>query len=383
MGAEQSYCTSISKNCGSIEVSVDARIHEIAAVKSVSSSLESSPRNIRGPLDLSDNGLPKAGAKLRGVLAGHSRHFAAGDRGHDNESESRRLHRRLVLGTRSGDFKRTVDAVSDGADIHFKDLRGQTALMLAAASYGKRVSTSCSRDSVDDLQKDPEALEEINDVVRIMKFLIGAKADVEARDDMGWSALLHACRNSHEQNVDFLLKSGASIKARGNDGKTALMLAAMEGADGLVHLLIEQKAQIDKKDEDGWSVLLYACKEGRKDLVKSLLEKGASAQEKAKDGTTAIMVAAEHGNLRVGKLLVKKGALCNLTNSQGNTALMLSLMDLQEDFAFFLINDCNVDVTVKNQEELAAVNIADRHGMISMKGQLEIKGRIQAEENQV
>merc|ERR1719443_350215 len=125
---------------------------------------------------------------------------------------------------RSGDFKATVDAISDGADVHFKNLRGITALMLAASS---------------DCRTTLDAL----------KFLVDSEAEMEAKDENGWTALLHACRNSRQDAVKFLVDSKASVKARATDGKTVLMLAAMEGADHLVYTLYKHGAEVVKKDE--------------------------------------------------------------------------------------------------------------------------------------
>jgi len=383
MGADQSYCTSCSngaKKCSNIEVTVDSKIHGLA------SSSNNSPRSMGFLDDVSsgsDHRPSRVGQKVRGVLSRPINVFEVGGRSQDGEHEIRRIQKRLTSAARSGDFKAAVDAITDGANLHLKDLRGQTPLMLAAASYGKG-PTLLGRggDDVDNLRdgKNEDEHQPLDDVLRTIKFLVDAKADVEAKDELGWTALLHACRNNQQKNVDFLLQRGASMKARSNDGRTAMMLAALESADLLVQYLIKQKAQIDKKDEDGCSVLFYACREGRRDLVKALLDKGANAKEKAKDGSTPLMVAAEGGHVRVGKLLVKKGAMCDLKNAHGNTALLIALTFAQEEYAMFLIDDCNADVTIKNQEEDMAVNVADMQGMMSVKSHLEVKGRIQGEE---
>jgi len=366
MGAEHSFCGQQCSKCGSISINADSQFGQLAA--------KSMNNNVAVPEEHEENddGLAEAGARMRGVLSKHSKNFSCSDRAVDAESEVRRRQSRLIQAARAGDFKRTVDAVSEGADIHATNLRGQTPLMLASSSY---------RTGTDD-PKDGDKAALTGGTQETIKFIIDAKADIEAKDEAGWTAILHACRSNQQKSVEFLLGKGSSIKARATDGKTALMLSAMESADALVLYLIKQKAQIEKKDEEGWSVLLYACQEGRRDLVKVLLDKGANAKEKAKDGTTPLMVTAGNGNLRVGKMLVKRGAMINLKSAQGMTALMLALQSSQEEFATWLLEE-NADVSIKNQEDLQAIDIAEMMGMTSMKNQLEMKGRIQSEEGGV
>jgi len=294
----------------------------------------------------------EGGAKNR--VFGKGRGFDAKNRNEDATSEMRKRQERLVQASRAGKYKYTVESVAEGADIHGKTLRGQTPLMMCAGSHSK------------------EALE-------TMKFLVDALADVEAKDEMGWTPLLHACRNNQVEIVGYLLEMNASLKARSSDGKTAVMLAAMDSTDNLVINLVNKKAQIDKKDERGWSVLFFACEDGRHDLVKWLLKKQANARDKAKDQTTPLMVAAENGSKKIGMKLVKKLANINARNVQGNTALMLSLRAQKEEFAEWLLEE-GADVTARNADDEDALEIADLLGMHSIKNKLEMKARLASEE---
>jgi ankyrin repeat protein len=293
-------------------------------------------------------------AHARFGLRSHTRGFDPNRREEDATAEFRKRQDRLIQAARAGKYKMTVESVADGADIHCTTLRGQTPLMLCAGSHSK------------------EALD-------TMKFLVEAMADVEAKDEAGWTPLLHSCRNNQNDIVNYLLECGASLKARSTDGKTAVMLAAMDSADQLVMSLLTKKAQIDKKDENGWSVLFFACQDGRHDLVKWLLKKQANTRDKAKDSTTPLMVAAENGSKKIGMKLFKKLANINARNVQGNTALMLSLRAQKEEFADWLV-DAHADVTAKNADDEDALEIADMLGMHSIKNKLEMKARMANEE---
>jgi len=262
---------------------------------------------------------------------------------------------RLMEAVRQGNYKKTVAAVSEGADVHARTSRRQTPLMLAAGSSGVGAQET-------------------------IQFLIDTMSDVEARDDMGWTALLHACRNDRRGVAKTLLGNGASIKARANDGKTVAMLATMDGGDSLVKELVSDKASLDRKDESGWSVLFFACEFGRTDLVKWLLKnKDGSRQdidvrEKSTEGMTAFMVAARGGQKKISELLLHKKASMNGRCKQGMTALMLSLQAQREEFADWLLEKGAV-VAIDNEEGENAVQIAESMGMNALVNKLGMKYR--------
>jgi len=329
---------------------------------------QSTKTNLHNNLESPKNDDEQAcvGARHTGVLSKHSKAFSPSYRAVDAEEEARKRQGRLVLAARSGDFRRTVDAVAEGADVHATNLKGQTPMMLAASSY--------YRDNATEGDQAPTA----GGALDTLSFIIDARAAIEAKDEKGWTAILHACRNNEQKSVELLLAKGASIKAKAADGKTALMLSVMERADALVLYLIKRKAQIEKRDENGWSLLFYACQEARRELVKTLLEKRANAKDKAKDGTTPLMVTACNGNLRIGQALLKNGATVNSKSAQGMTALMFALQNGKEAFGTWLLDE-DADVSTRNQDGFLAMDIAEKMGMNLMKNQLDLKGRTQQE----
>lgn len=266
------------------------------------------------------------------------------------EEIKRRVQDRLFDACREGSFKKTVDAITAGADIQGTTLRGQTPLMLAAASANKQVLDT-------------------------IRFLLDALADPEAKDNEGWTALLHACRNSGTEVAILLLDRSASVKARANDGKSAPMLASMDGGDQLTMELINRSAMVDKKDDRGWSVLFYASEGKRHELVKWLIKKNASVNEKAKDGLTPLMVAAQVGGTKIGEKLIKKGASINAVNSQGWTALMLSLKAHQEEFADMMVDE-GADIAPRNNMDEDSIDIAESMGLNGLRGKMEMKLRL-------
>lgn len=307
-----------------------------------------------GP-ETSAAGLAKVGARFRGALNKAGKNFNVGKPNiADIATQARRRQEKLWAASRSGNFNGVVDAVADGAEVDRPNLRGQTALMFVAATQSK------------------EGLE-------VMKFLLDAASNIEAKDENGWTPLLHCSRNGRLENVKFLLDHGASVKVKATDGKTVLMLSAMDGADQLVMHLVKAKAQIDKKDEDGWTVLCYAARDKRRDLVKWLLDRTANPKERTKDGTTPLCIAAETGDVKVGKMLIKKGAHVNAKTSHGLTPLMYCLREHHEDFAKWLLEEM-CDVGIKNHDGQTAIDLAEDLGMTAMRGRLEMTLRRELED---
>jgi ankyrin repeat protein len=66
------------------------------------------------------------------------------------------------------------------------------------------------------------------DLARV-KSLIAAKADVNAKDEYGLTALILASMGGHLDVVRALLAAKADVNAKSNHGGTALILASREG----------------------------------------------------------------------------------------------------------------------------------------------------------
>eukprot|EP00928_Gymnodinium_smaydae_P026103 TRINITY_DN20596_c0_g1_i1.p1 TRINITY_DN20596_c0_g1~~TRINITY_DN20596_c0_g1_i1.p1 ORF type:complete len:347 (+),score=69.35 TRINITY_DN20596_c0_g1_i1:222-1262(+) len=262
----------------------------------------------------------------------------------------------LFESARAGAYKDVVGAIARGADINAKTLRGTTALMLAAGS-----STKTSLDTV--------------------KFLIEAMSALEEKDALGWTALLHACRNSQQTIVEYLLECNSSLKVRSFDARTAAMLATMDNADSLVQDLVNRRVDIAKKDDQGWSLMFYACEHRRFELVKWLIKRNASVKDKAKDASSCLMLVAANGSVKIASMLCRRNANMNSKNAFGSTALLIALKSRQNEVADFLLEE-GADVTIKNGNEQDAADVAEEMGMLAMKQKIETKVRKNLDEEQ-
>jgi len=245
---------------------------------------------------------------------------------------------RLFHAAREGSYKKLLLAISSGADVNKRNVRAQTSVMLVATSHG---------------ESKLEALRFLVDV---------GGCNLEAVDDMGWTALMHASRNNQKESVALLLERRATVKHKATDGKTAVMLAAMEGATGLVAELVAHHAAPDRRDESGMSALCYASETGRADLVAWLLQKHADPKKSTNDGSTTLHIAAHFGHVQIAKILLKGNASLNAKDVHHATPLILALKAHREDFGEWLMAQ-GVEVADKTKSGEDAVSIAQAFGM--------------------
>ena len=64
----------------------------------------------------------------------------------------------------------------------------------------------------------------------VMGALLEARADANAIDNAGWTALMWAAGKGRDVAVYMLIEAGAVVDVRNSDGRSALHLAAYEGA---------------------------------------------------------------------------------------------------------------------------------------------------------
>ena len=87
--------------------------------------------------------------------------------------------------------------------------------------------------------------------------------------------LWEASAKGHTDTVKALLEQGADVNAKDNDGFTALMFAARDGQTDTVPALLAKGADVNAKDNDGRTALMRAKKKGHKEIVQLLKKAGA------------------------------------------------------------------------------------------------------------
>src|SRR5712691_652596 len=142
-----------------------------------------------------------------------------------------------------------------------------------------------------------------------VRTLIGQRADVNAPQNDGATALHWAVYRGDRELAVMLIRAGANVKAANREGVTPLWLASVNGDASILTALIEGGADPNEKLPLGRTPLMIAARTGTVDAMKVLLDHGADTN--AKDtlrGTTPLMWAADEGHPAAVKLLVDRGA---------------------------------------------------------------------------
>jgi len=152
-----------------------------------------------------------------------------------------------------------------------------------------------------------------------VKALLAAGANAKAANLYGVTPLSLACVNGDAAIVTALLDAGAEANASLPGGETVLMTAARTGRVEPVKILLQRGAKPDATNRDGQTALMWAAAEGHAEAVESLIAGGADFRAKLKSGFTAFLFAARNGRRGVVSTLLKAGADPNeaITGARG------------------------------------------------------------------
>jgi len=157
------------------------------------------------------------------------------------------------------------------------------------------------------------------DHLRVAEFLLDNHADIEARDQVGKTALIAATENGHKSMVDLLLNHGADVNARRQgDGESALHIAANLGFQAVADVLLSHHADVNLADANGATPLFAAARAGQLKTVKKLLTAGASVGLKDQAGKSVLFSA---NGTDVFQTLLDAGADPNAEDHAGSTLL--------------------------------------------------------------
>jgi ankyrin repeat protein len=159
-----------------------------------------------------------------------------------------------------------------------------------------------------------------------LRSLLAKKADVNAPQTDGATAIQWAAYKNDLAAADSLIRAGANVKTANRDGATALYLASIRGSAPMLDRLLKAGADANERGPEGETPLMLAARNGNVDAINVLLNHKADVN--ATDllrGTTALMWAAEQGHPEAMKVLIDHGANVSATSNidtKGNRAYL-------------------------------------------------------------
>jgi len=241
----------------------------------------------------------------------------------------------------NGDLKGIQSCLNVGWDVNAKSNVGWTALHFAAKF----------------------------DKVDVIAALIKAGADVNAKDNNGWTALHHKavcfvvkCRVNV---IAALIKADANVNAKANNGWTALQTAAKYGNMNAVAALIKAGADVNARDNGGFTVLAiatskrynYATSKRYSEIATVLIDSGATTDSKGRD----LLQAAKKGELKHVQEALKANANIETKSKDGYTALIYAVAKGHIDIVNFLV-DAGADVNAHDIDGVTVLEFATKKG---------------------
>jgi ankyrin repeat protein len=222
-----------------------------------------------------------------------------------------------------------------------------------------------------------------------VRALIARKADVNAPEGDGTTALHWAVRADDMETAQLLVRAGANVKAANRYSVTPLSLAATNGNAAMIEMLVKAGADPNSVYGEGETVLMAAAKTGNPEAVKALAAHGADINAKeAWYGQSALMWAAAENSAAAVKVLVELGADINAKSNVvepkgrgglttvpkgGFTSVMFAARQGSVE-AIRTLADAGADVNAVDPDGISALEIALLSGHYDAAGALIQKG---------
>ena len=226
----------------------------------------------------------------------------------------------IITAVRSGDVQAVRAALTARANVNARQGDGATALHWAA--------------HLDDLQS--------------AQLLIRSGARPGLADDTGATPLYLACTNRSAAMVDTLLAAGADANAMLLNGETALMTCSRTGEVKAVDALLARGADVNRKEPfRDQTALMWAAAQKHPAVVAALVKAGADVRARSRafaqtvtsevtqragrealnytvtrGGSTPLLFAARSGDVESARVLLAAGADVNDALPDGMTALV-------------------------------------------------------------
>ena len=222
-----------------------------------------------------------------------------------------------------------------------------------------------------------------NDDLEMADRLIKAGADVKAANRYGITPLYLACVNGSAAMIEKLLQAGADANASVTEGESALMTAARSGSVEAAKALLDHGAKVDARESwHSQTALMWAVAEKHPEMVTELMAHGAdvnavsnvnqwerqtTSEPREKwlplGGLTPLLFAAREGCVDCARILLDKGAKIDATDPDGISPVLIATINGHYDAAIFLLGKGADPNLVDRTGRTALFSAVDFHTM--------------------
>ncbi len=254
---------------------------------------------------------------------------------------------RLIEAVKARNMEAVRSLLKERVDVNARQPDGATALHWAAhrddLTAADLLIRAGAREMANELGVTPLYLACTNRSAPMVKRLLAAGANPNAKLLRGETVLMECARTGDLAAVTALLAAGADVNAKESiNDQTALMWAVGQQHADVVRALVEVGADIQARSRTypqnvetgnrggggavtevlrgGSTPLLFAARVGDLESAKLLVAAGADVNDALPDGASALIVAAHSGHGALGAWLLEKGAAPNAAGV-GYTAL--------------------------------------------------------------
>lgn len=200
-----------------------------------------------------------------------------------NEHELARIpNKQFLEGVKSDDLEKSRKALLSGANVNCIDMNGnfkRTALIWASK----------------------------NENLEMIKFLINAKANPDAKNKFHWTALHHAAFNGHIEIIHELIKANATVDARNKFQTTPLLYAITEYHTNAVDLLLKAGADSTLKINENETIfdLIQTQPEDLRDQINKIIKDNQLELLKTLSEFLFELNKRLHFSLEVAKIIIQ------------------------------------------------------------------------------
>jgi len=202
------------------------------------------------------------------------------------------------------------------------------AALLAGCGPSQSMADAIRNASVSDVRKHIKAGFDVNGPARdsgsgnTLHYAAGREAQTLRSDGS------ERTRAAYRDVVKWLIGAGADIEARNAQGKTPLHVAALKGAIVTAEVLLDYGASVNARSEpDGMTPLLIELHSWASDdkydtaMAELLLARGADVNAADAEGATPLHRAATNRMPEMCELLIEQGASVNARDHRGHITI--------------------------------------------------------------